>query len=125
MGALLGVQHRLVDRWFGLIVAILATWRVSHLLAAEDGPFDLVARLRARAGNGMWGRLMDCPYCLSLWVAAPATVWLAGGIVEGVLLWLAISGGTCIVETGCDALRRRRELPLIDGPAAARDSDGG
>jgi hypothetical protein len=45
-----------------IALAILATWRVAHLLAREDGPFDLVLRARARAGDGVLGRLMDCPY---------------------------------------------------------------
>jgi hypothetical protein len=33
---------------------------VTHLLAEEDGPADVVVRLRARAGAGQLGALMDC-----------------------------------------------------------------
>jgi hypothetical protein len=47
---------------FGL--AALATWRVTHLLAEEDGPADAVVRRRASAGDGWVGELMDCFYCL-------------------------------------------------------------
>jgi hypothetical protein len=39
--------------WF--VVGALATWRVSHLLHAEDGPWNAVVRLRAAAGGGFLG----------------------------------------------------------------------
>jgi len=87
-----------VSPWFGLMVAMLATWRLSHLVAGEDGPFDLMARARRAAGSGHFGRLLDCPYCLSLWFAAPMAAWLAGEPAGGVMLWLAISGGSCLLE---------------------------
>ena len=38
--------------WARLVLAVLATWRLTHLLAREDGPADLVVRLRARLGTG-------------------------------------------------------------------------
>ena len=90
------------DRGLALLVAVLATWRLCHLVAHEDGPWDLVVRLRQAAGDGTWGRLMDCPYCQSLWWAAPMAAWLAldwhCGAGPGLALWLAISGGACVIE---------------------------
>ena len=59
------------DFWPKLVLAILATWRLTHLLAREDGPADLIARARAALGDGAWGKMVDCFHCLSLWVAAP------------------------------------------------------
>lgn len=79
-------------------LAILATWRVAHLIAREDGPFDVIVRVRARAGDGVLGRLMDCPYCLSLWVAAPWAFWIAHDPVEWIAVWLAVSGGASLLE---------------------------
>lgn len=102
--------------WLNLAVAVLATWRVCHLLVHEDGPFDLVVRLRRAAGDGILGRLMDCPYCLSLWLAAPFAALLAARPTEGVVLWLAISGGSCLVEEAAAALRARAEPPVIELP---------
>jgi hypothetical protein len=84
--------------WFRLLVAVLATWRLCHLVAHEDGPFDVVVRLRARAGDGLLGRLMDCPYCLSLWLAAPLALLLARRLPDWGAAWLAVSGGACLVE---------------------------
>jgi hypothetical protein len=57
-----------------LALASLAVWRVTHLLAEEDGPADAVLRERARLGASHLGELMDCFMCLCLRVAAPASV---------------------------------------------------
>ena len=51
-----------------IALAILATWRVTHLLSSEDGPGDVIFHLRAKLGSSFAGKLMDCFYCLSLWV---------------------------------------------------------
>jgi hypothetical protein len=81
-----------------LVIAILAVWRVTHLFWGEDGPWDLVVRLRRVAGNTMVGSALDCFYCLSLWIAAPMA-WLIGhGWQERVLLWLAFSAGAILLE---------------------------
>ena len=77
---------------------MLATWRVSHLLAREDGPFHLLARLRARLGYGFFGTLMDCFTCLSVWIAAPVAYLLSTDLREWTLLWLALSGAACLIE---------------------------
>lgn len=83
---------------YELAIGILAVWRVTHLLFAEDGPWDVVIRLRRRAGPGGWGRLLDCFHCLSLWVAAPFAVLLGGWWAERLLLWPALSGGAILIE---------------------------
>lgn len=101
-----------MNDWFGLIVSMLATWRLCHLVASEDGPFDMIARLRRIAGDGQAGRLMDCPYCLSLWFAAPFSAWMAGNVAGGVALWLAISGGACLIEMVARAMRTPPTLDL-------------
>jgi hypothetical protein len=93
--------------FYWLILGILAVWRVTHLLQAEDGPWNLVVRLRRAVGNGFLGQLLDCFQCLSLWVAAPAA-WLIGdGWQKRVFLWLALSGGAILIET----LSRREPPP--------------
>jgi hypothetical protein len=80
------------------VLAALATWRVTHLLAEEDGPGDVVVRLRARAGDGQLGSLMDCFYCLSIWVAVPFSVGLTRTRRADPLAWLALSGAACLLE---------------------------
>ena len=80
------------------MLAALATWRVTHLLAEEDGPAQAVVRLRRRAGSGALGELMDCFYCLSVWVAAPFGATLAPQRRHAPLYVLAISGAACLLE---------------------------
>lgn len=82
--------------WFAL--GILCVWRITHLLQAEDGPLDLVVRLRRRVGEGLWGKLLDCFYCLSLWVAVPFACLLGDTLLEQFLLWPAFSTGAIILE---------------------------
>jgi hypothetical protein len=82
--------------WF--VLAVLATWRVTHLLANEDGPADLVVRLRAALGDSFAGKMMDCFNCLSLWVAAPVALVVTQRPLDLVLTWLALSGAACLLE---------------------------
>lgn len=80
------------------ILAVLATWRLTHLLSKEDGPGDIVFRFRLWLGEGFWGKLMDCFKCLSLWVAAPMAFYVTRQPVELLFVWLAISGAACLLE---------------------------
>ena len=82
--------------WFA--VGVLGVWRMTHLLAVEDGPWDLVARLRARAGAGLFGKLLDCFHCTSLWVAAPFAIALGSERAEQLLLWPALSGAAILLD---------------------------
>ena len=92
--------------WYELLLAVLAVWRVTHLLHAEDGPWDVVARLRGWAGDGLLGRMMDCFYCASLWVALPAAAMLGSGWEHFVLLWPALSAAAITLECVRAALRQ-------------------
>jgi hypothetical protein len=80
------------------LLGVLATWRVTHLLVEEDGPGDLVVRLRQRVGEGWIGSALDCFYCLSIWTAAPVAVAVARRPREAPLTWLALSGAACLLE---------------------------
>jgi hypothetical protein len=85
-------------RFYWLAVGTLAVWRVTHLLSAEDGPWNLVVWVRRKAGGGFWGNLLDCFYCLSLWIAAPFAFFLGDGVKERFCLWLAFSAGAIILD---------------------------
>lgn len=87
-----------LDFWPRLILAVLATWRITHLLASEDGPMGWIARFRASMGGSVAGRLMDCFYCLSFWVAAPIAFWISTRPLDWLLAWLALSGAACLCE---------------------------
>jgi hypothetical protein len=85
-------------RFYWLALGGLALWRVTHLINAEDGPWDLLARLRQRAGSGFWGNLLDCFYCLSLWLAVPFAFLVGEGWRERLVLWPALSAGSILLE---------------------------
>jgi Protein of unknown function (DUF1360) len=87
-----------VSAWLNFVVAVLATWRVTHLLAHEDGPADIIFRLRRRLGEGLIGSLMDCFNCLSLWIAAPLALFVSITPLTWFVSWLAVSGAACLLE---------------------------
>jgi alkylhydroperoxidase family enzyme len=84
--------------WFESVLAVLAVWRVAHLLALERGPWDAVSRLHAALAGRALGELLACPHCLAMWLALAPAAWLAPGWGEGLLLWLAIAGGASALE---------------------------
>ena len=60
-----------VVRW---VLAALAAYRLSELVALDVGPFRIFARLRGWAGchpsdliRENLGELIHCPYCLGVW----------------------------------------------------------
>jgi hypothetical protein len=75
----------------------LAVWRIAHLLSQEDGPFDIVVKFRKLFGQGFFGTLLDCFYCLSLWVAVPFAILLCNEWLQGIITWLALSGAACLL----------------------------
>jgi Protein of unknown function (DUF1360) len=83
---------------YQMIISILAVWRITHLFSNEDGPWDLVFLLRKQLGQGFFGTLLDCFYCLSIWMAIPFVVWMSNDWIIGIIHWLAISGGACIIQ---------------------------
>jgi len=83
-----------------LALGALAVWRLTHLLAVEDGPGDVVARARARLGTTGAGELMDCFNCLSVWVSAAVAPFVARRRRDLPLTWLALSGAACLLERG-------------------------
>lgn len=87
-----------ISAWMRFVLAVLATWRVTHLLANEDGPADIIVRFRASLGQSIVGKMMDCFQCLSLWVAALAALFISRHLLEWLFCWVAISGGACLLE---------------------------
>jgi hypothetical protein len=74
------------------LISVLAVWRVTHLIQAEDGPFDVIYKLRKLAGESFFGSLMDCFFCLSIWVALPVGIYFGNDWMEKVLLTLSLEG---------------------------------
>ncbi len=93
-----GVSSGSADHLVWFVLAVLATWRATHLLANEDGPADIIFRLRQRLGEGLIGSLMDCFNCMSIWIAAPFALFISTTPLTWFVSWLGLSGGACLLE---------------------------
>lgn len=94
-----------------LLILALATWRLSSLLACEDGPADILVKLRLRLGvkydkeskpygtNGL-AKGIICVWCSSIWIgAAWALLWYAWPqSAPWLALPFALSAGAALVE---------------------------
>jgi len=84
------------------VICVLAVWRLTHLLVAEDGPWDFVFLLRKKLGNSVAGRAMDCFYCLSIWIAVPFALLISVHWSTRTISWLALSGAASLLEQFTD-----------------------
>jgi hypothetical protein len=100
---------------YRFILGLLVVWRITHLLHAEDGPWDISIHLRRAAGDGFFGKLLDCFYCLTLWGAAPLAFLLGESWWERALLWPALSAGASLLEQATN--------PNLRTPPAAFSED--
>jgi len=75
----------------------LAVWRITHLFSQEDGPFDVMLKFRKLFGQGFFGNLLDCFYCLSLWISVPFAIFISQTWLQGIIIWLALSGAACLL----------------------------
>lgn len=105
------------------IVCALAVYRAAELIAFDDGPREIFLKLRVRAGAydrdatgrvvSGWGRLLECPYCVGMWLALAGALALlpfaelrfdsvphsALSIVYFALYWFALAGAQAFLET--------------------------
>jgi len=80
------------------VICLLAVWRITHLLQAEDGPFELIYKFREFLGNGFFGQLFGCFYCLSIWVGLIPALYLGNNLFEKIVYCFAFSGGSILLE---------------------------
>lgn len=89
--------------WFNLLLLTLACYRLSQLIAIDEGPLEIFFKLRDRLGaydlrpDGQAktniGRGISCPYCVGMWFALLLAVVKVGLSVDVILWLLAIAGG--------------------------------
>lgn len=80
-----------------LALLILAVYRVSYLIAIDEGPFSVIERMRGRVDPNQrsWrGRGIRCIACVSFWVALLATLLTGGNVLD----WLAMAGGALVIH---------------------------
>jgi hypothetical protein len=84
-----------IEKYFILVIAV---WRLTHLIGAEDGPFDLIIKLRKLLGTSLFGKLMDCFYCLSIWIGLLTAWYIGNNVEEIIILCLYYSGSSILLE---------------------------
>jgi len=87
-----------MDRYYAFLIGTLTVWRLTHAVTEEDGPADILVRLRGALGQGGWSALLDCFYCASVWIALPCAAVIGSTYTEMALLWPALSGAACLVQ---------------------------
>jgi hypothetical protein len=99
----------MLNVWLRIILAITAVYRVAQYLYLDDGPFDLLFKLRDRLGayelgdDGLAktgaGRLAQCYHCIAKYLALPAglAVMFPATWSDAVLVVLGIAGLASIV----------------------------
>ena len=84
--------------WIKFVLAALATWRLTHLLAIEEGPANAIVRLRESLANTVLASFINCFGCLSVWIAIPFAFFVSAEPVDLLVTWLALSGAAFLLE---------------------------
>ncbi len=82
------------------ILAILATFGLSDLLANEKGPGNLFVEIRTWPSNANVRQGLACSICQGVWWSALIVLFLAviGRLVP--LAWMAANGGSVALTKG-------------------------
>ena len=79
-------------------LAALATFRISRMIADEEGPWAIFFNLRKAVPGVNWvGRGLECIMCLSVWVALPIAAYIDWSWTTP-LTWLALSAVTVLLR---------------------------
>ena len=89
------------------LVASLAVWRLSALIAYDDGPYSALHLARAKAAqkgadSKFWNMLsegMHCVWCSSIWFGMLFAIWTADDLISWFVHLLALSGVAILVNS--------------------------
>jgi hypothetical protein len=109
-------------KFYWLVLGVLTVWRITYFLHAEDGPWDIVIRVRQFVGEGFWGKLLDCFYCLSVWIAAPIAYLVWQSWLERALLWPSFSAAAILLERVTNAAPRVPPARFVEDPGEERNN---
>lgn len=98
-----------------MVVLAFAVWRVSSLVSAERGPWDVFQRLREMVGiehdadghiiatpETFMAGLISCVWCISVWLGGLAT--LVAYLWPVAAFWLALPLALSAAAIGLDKL---------------------
>lgn len=87
-------------KWFLLFISTISVWRICNLIQYEEGPFDIFTKFRNKIGltkvsdlplneqllypdnefihdGNFFAKLVECIWCLSIWISFGISVYLA------------------------------------------------
>lgn len=96
------------EHWLWIVLAILASYRVSRMLAVEEGPLGLfdAVRVRLDPAQKTWlGRGVNCPLCIGFYVSLGVVVLLLPFLSWQTLIleWLGVAGGMAVLHLWLEA----------------------
>lgn len=82
------------------ILCSLAVYRISAMIALEEGPFGIFSFIHERtAKQSNWlERGLNCPLCISVWLSAIGAIWITRQPDLFILYWFAIAGMCLIIH---------------------------
>ena len=93
--------------YFLFLLLVLACYRLSQLIAIDEGLQSIFLELRTRLGaynrrpdgeaKTNLGRGISCPHCVGIWIALPLAIVGSGIHWYMLLWWLAIAGGQSLL----------------------------
>jgi len=95
---------------FSFVLTALAVWRLSSLLVNEDGPGDILSKIRVLVGveydeysrpyaTNVLAGILTCVWCCSIWVSLIGSVLTnPRNFTEYLRNALALSAGAIIIE---------------------------
>ena len=93
-----------------ILIYFLATWRLSILITQEEGPGMVFSKIRKTFGAELfiedwdilpwYSKLLQCPYCISFWIALFFFFLRAGNkeLYYALVVPLSGSGATALIE---------------------------
>jgi hypothetical protein len=96
------------------VVVAMAVWRVSSIVAREDGPMDIFPRFKTRVLDlsenkrihisvrkmlNSFYRGLNCIWCNSVWFSAIASIFISVSFLEWIVVTLSLSTVAIMVET--------------------------
>lgn len=83
--------------WLSFIIKSLAVYRVSHMIAREDGPADILSKFRGNfEPTSNAGRGVNCPMCISFYLSFLIALPVENKVTKFITNALALSGITVL-----------------------------
>lgn len=83
------------------LLAVLAAYRIAHMIALEDGPADVFALIRSKfPQEESWiGRGVNCPLCIGFWSSLAVAMLLPFATWQVFALnWLGVAGAVTVLH---------------------------